>query len=96
MKASVEEASDAVASKLIATPTQKPSICRVVVYRTQHPEAQCNGTKDHPAVVTRVWGDTCVNLKVLPDCGPIYDVTSRMLIDPDDQQADGWFWPPRA
>lgn len=38
-----------------------------------------NGTKEHPAIVTRVWGDgdrPTVNLKVLPDCGEVFDATS--------------------
>jgi len=39
-----------------------------------------NGTYEHPAVVTRVWGSgeptPTVNVKVLPDCGEPYDATS--------------------
>lgn len=38
-----------------------------------------NGTREHPALVTRVWGPgptPTVNLKVLPDCGEPFDATS--------------------
>lgn len=38
-----------------------------------------NGTREHPAIVTRVWGDGArptVNMKVLPDCGEPFDATS--------------------
>lgn len=38
-----------------------------------------NGTREHPAIVTRTWGEgahPCVNLKVLPDCGEPFDATS--------------------
>jgi hypothetical protein len=38
-----------------------------------------NGTRAHPAIVTRVWGEGArpyVNLKVLPDCGEPFDATS--------------------
>ena len=43
-----------------------------------------NCTREHPAVVTRVWSDDpddktpTVNLKVLPDCGEPFDATSVM------------------
>ena len=38
-----------------------------------------NGTRLHPAVVNRVWGDgevPCLNLTVLPDCGEPFCATS--------------------
>lgn len=42
-----------------------PSIGRTVIVRN-HGFAGV----DAPAVVTRVWSPTCVNLQVLPDCAP--------------------------
>ena len=38
-----------------------------------------NGAEEHPAIVTRVWGDgetPTVNIKVIPDCGEPFDATS--------------------
>lgn len=44
----------------------------VVVIDSSH---SSNGTLEHPGIITRVWGG-CVNIKVLPDCGDPYDMTS--------------------
>lgn len=43
------------------------------------PQVMSNGTNVHAAIVTRLWGNdphpTC-NVKVFPDCGDVYDMTS--------------------
>jgi hypothetical protein len=50
-----------------------------------------NGHRDHPAIVTGVHGDgSCVNLKVLFDCGPVEDRTSVSRLDPDLVGNGGW------
>ena len=50
----------------------------VVVFLAPRDKAS-NGTQEHPAIVTRVWGNEefpTVNMKVLPDCGEPFDATS--------------------
>lgn len=61
-----------------------------VTYRTQDTKRAYNGTKDHIAFITRLNGGS-VNLKVMPDCGDIYDATSQSRISAADEKAQGWF-----
>lgn len=46
----------------------------------------------YPALVVRVWSDTCVNLKVELDGEPTFWATSRT----EGEDAGYWAWPPRA
>lgn len=73
----------------------KPSVGRIVHFHTTEKACQSNGCADgpYPAVITRVWSDTCVNLKVLPDCAEPFDATSVCLDDIDCSSR--WTWPPR-
>ena len=71
---------------------QKPSVGRVVHYVPRDADPPHNNAEVLPAIITRVWSDTCVNLRVLND--EIYDfwVTSAT-------QGAGpreWTWPPRV
>ena len=58
---------------------RRPEIGEAVLF-TSNPDdlvAKSNGNDGPiPAIVTRVWSDLCVNLKIIPDCGPIQDRTS--------------------
>lgn len=45
----------------------KPSIGRIVVFHAINQSDEFNGVKDHPAIITRVWSDDCVNLLVFFD-----------------------------
>ena len=59
--------------------TRMPKIGESVLF-TPNPNdevAKSNyNTGEVAAIVTRVWSETCVNLKIVPDCGPMQDRTS--------------------
>lgn len=69
----------------------KPSPGRIVLFHG----VVSNGAREHPAIVTRVWSDTCVNLTVFPDyMGPqLYTSVNQ---DESNSQDIGWRWPPRV
>jgi|SRR6185369_15475227 len=56
-----------------------PKIGEIVLF-TPNPDdsiAKSNHNDDDiPAIVTRVWSPICVNIKIIPDCGPMQDRTS--------------------
>jgi hypothetical protein len=71
---------------------QRPSIGRIVTYR---PAAE--GDQPVPAMIVRVWSDTCVNLRVFSDSAPGPDDHRRSVVlaeNPD--QRDRWSWPARV
>lgn len=75
-----------------------PSIGRIVIYRQSGNERPVNGTTDHPAVITRVWSESVVNLHVMYDAAPPTPVTSvpqlgSGLAQPGERC---WFWPERT
>lgn len=54
-----------------------PKLGQVIIFHQPNSEKSLgNGATEHPAIITRVWGPDCVNLKVLPDCGIVCDRTS--------------------
>jgi hypothetical protein len=71
---------------------ETPHIGQSVEFFTKDESRHSNGNKEGPyaAIVTRVWSPTCVNLKVLPDCGEIYDSTSVSLDASDDGSGGGY------
>ncbi len=73
---------------------QKPSIGRIVLFRS----LSSNGASEHPALITRAWSDTCVNLTVFPDVGePVLKTSvnqNESLEGPNQDLA--WRWPPRV
>ena len=70
----------------------KPSVGRIVIVRT---EKDFNGSKEHPAIINRVWGTNdpaeakgsfvCVNATVLPDCGAPFSMTSLALYETKEE-----------
>lgn len=84
----------------------KPSIGRIVIVPMD--PAENNGSPLAPAVITRVWSDTLVNLRVLGDSHTIDWRTSvKLLQSPEELAAEkathavdvplfGAYWPPRV
>lgn len=61
----------------ISTAQRLPKVGAIVIFHQPEGEdSMGNGARKHPAIITRVWGPDCVNVKVLPDCGSVVDRTS--------------------
>lgn len=80
-----------------------PTIGRIVHYRLNQYDANEIGGNSRsgdivPAVVVRVWSDTCVNLRVIGD-GPkeLWKTSATILTEEtrEDINIPGWFWPSR-
>lgn len=84
--------------------TQTPSVGRIVHLIGIH--ANSNGADVAPAIITRVWSDTMVNVTAFPDSGNAHSVTSVKLVETEDEarainrEAEHpqsvAFWPPRV
>lgn len=76
-----------------------PTIGRIVIYTQPADEMQRNGCRTHPAIITRVWSEDCVNLTVFLDDGFVGHVTSVLKgssYDAENRtQCASWEWPPR-
>ncbi len=75
----------------------KPSIGRTVHYTfrsKEDAEKHNNTTKVAAAVITAVWSDTCVNLKVLTD-GPT-DIWETSVNQSEAGEAHSWNWPAKV
>lgn len=69
----------------------KPSIGRIVIFHCDETqkEKQNNYQSDAPAIITAVWSDECVNLKVMLDGEATLWRTSATLGTGELQ----WSWP---
>lgn len=65
---------------------------RVVVVYADH-EREINGTRRHPAVVTRVWSPTVLNLRAITDGAGIDWLPSVPHASLADAGARRWHWP---
>ena len=80
----------------------KPTLGRIV--HVLMDPAMNNGADIAPAIITRVWSDTTVNLRVLTDSQnpPLWRTSSIYADDLDTIPADDptrlnrWAWPPRV
>lgn len=71
----------------------KPSIGRIVIYRLPEDKPDINGAREFPAVIVRVWSESCVNLRVFTD-GPYTPwVTSVTLLPEDQGERSTCWWP---
>lgn len=67
----------------------KPSIGRIVIFIGK----ESNSSFEHPAIITRVWSDDCVNLTVF------LDNTAPMVFTSITQNEGAqyrWKWPERV
>ncbi len=82
-----------VASAAPAADTPAVRVGDIVIYRQSLHEEPYNGTREHPAIVTRVWG-RCVNLTVMHDgmFGGVKPVTSvdRAMTHPGADAMAAW------
>lgn len=61
-----------------------PHVGELVLFTPNHDDRVAKANNNDgpiPAIVTRVWSNVCVNLKIIPDCGPVQDRTSVVRID---------------
>jgi hypothetical protein len=79
--------------------SQKPTVGRIVHFTLDHGP---NAGQARPAMVVRVWNDTCVQLQVFMDGtndGPEYTSGLRWCTSVHhaaEPTAGRWHWPPRA
>ncbi len=82
-------------------PEQQPGVGRIV-HVSMDPTMN-NGADMAPAIITRVWSDTTVNLRVLADSENLLWRTSSTYADDldaipadDPTRLNRWTWPPRV
>jgi len=73
----------------------KPSIGRIVIFHVKEMEGDINnGALEAPAMILRVWNDTCVNLRVFFDGdGCLTEFKSSATNGSEPGQ---WSWPERV
>jgi hypothetical protein len=79
---------------------QKPSLGRIVLVNTG-PLGLANddnGAETAPAIITRVWSDTLVNVRVLLDSEHTPCKTSVALVETAEEAEASYacYWPPRV
>ena len=81
----------------------KPTIGRIVHFVQKKPDGYGDALVHLPAIITAVWGDTCVNLQVFTDgsnsdageTNRVKWITSATLDETETPQPRTWHWPER-
>lgn len=79
---------------------QKPSIGRVVI--VPMPATANNGATEAPAIISRVWSDDMVNVRILPDASNEVPARTSVKLFADKAAADAFpgahvaWWPERV
>ena len=81
----------------------KPTIGRIVHFVQKKPAGYGDALVHLPAIITAVWGESCVNLQVFTDgtnsdemnMAPVKWVTSASLDASNEPQPGTWHWPER-
>lgn len=68
--------------------TQKPSPGRIVLYR------ETDNEEENPAIITKVWSESCVNLRVFADDD--HPMRRRTSVLHENTGGPSWRWPPRV
>lgn len=58
---------------------KQPQVGDIVLFTCNPGDDIAKSNYNHdpiPAIITRVWGEVCVNIKIIPDCGAMQDRTS--------------------
>lgn len=58
---------------------KQPRVGDIVLFTPNPDDAIAKSNHNHdpiPAIITRVWGPICCNIKIIPDCGAMQDRTS--------------------
>lgn len=76
-----------------------PTLGRIVIYTQPANEPPINDTREHPAIITRVWQpenpDSSVNLQVFFDGSSVSPRTSVLPASRGGDQFGNWDWPKR-
>jgi hypothetical protein len=72
----------------------KPTVGRIVLFRSESAERTGNGATEVPAIITRVWSEHCVNLQVFRDGSDPISLTSVSMaeLDQPTNHHGTWRW----
>lgn len=78
------------------TDLPKASVGRIVLFKSTNLDQVGNGAEEVPAIITRAWSDTMLNLCVFRDANAPLAVTSVGHESISQGSSLSWRWPPRV